>query len=233
MNRKRAVKWLVSLATFIAVAPIVAPQLLAFPYHARSGAHEVWSESPLPNAELVKVLDRSNRLVAASPLARGQEGRHIFLTNGGWRWHWLALSSAQGFGLTRPVSEAVVINRSDLAMDRSFSARYGKQFGGLRTLSGVIAHEITHGMIRRHFGQLSARAKPRIIVEGYCDYVAQEGSLSDADAAELDRTGQSHPALIYYHGRKRVAAALAANGGSVDKLFVDAAKIAAAKSNQN
>ena len=33
-----------SLAALAAAAPVLDPQLLAFPYHARVGASEVWSE---------------------------------------------------------------------------------------------------------------------------------------------------------------------------------------------
>jgi hypothetical protein len=62
--------------------------------------------------------------------------------------------------------------------------------------------------------------QPRWRVEGYCDHVAQESALSDEDVARLAANGESHPALLYYRGRKRVEAELAANGGSVDALFI-------------
>ena len=43
--------------------------------------------------------------------------------------------------------------------------------------------------------------------------------LAAADFAGLMKAGISHPAMPYYLGRRRVAAALAANGGDVDALF--------------
>ena len=196
--------------------PLAAPQLLAFPYHARSNGSEIWSEAPLPQGQIDRVTARAAALVAQSPLARVPETRHVFLTRGGWRWLWLTLTSHDAFGITRALNEAVIVNRSDLAADRAFN---GAAIGGVRSLSGVIAHETCHGMERRHFGVTVDATKPAWLREGYCDYVAQESSLSDADVARLKAQGRDHPALVYYEGRRRIAAGLAANGGDVDGLF--------------
>ncbi len=86
----------------------------------------------------------------------------------------------------------------------------------------MIAHEQTHGLIRARYGSLADVRYPAWLREGYCDVVAGGGSLSDAQAALLDRRDPSHPALLYYHGRKRVEALLRADGGSVDRLFATA-----------
>ena len=91
--------------------------------------------------------------------------------------------------------------------------------GANRSLGSVLAHEFTHGLIRRRFGILKSQTFPTWKVEGYSDYVAGESTLSDGQAAALERDGTDHPALPYYHGRRRVAAILAGNGGSVEQLF--------------
>lgn len=202
-------------AALTLASPLLAPQLLAFPYKARVGASTVWSERPLPPASTRAVFRRVDALVAASPIAAMPEGRHVFLTDGGWRWRLLTLGGS-GFGLTRAVNEAVLINRSDIDADRVWD---GATVGGERTLSGVIAHEFCHGMERRRYGLTVDIEKPAWLREGYCDYVARESSLSDADVARLKAQDQSHPALVYFEGRQRVAKALQSNGGSVDKLF--------------
>lgn len=77
-------------------------------------------------------------------------------------------------------------------------------------------------MLRRHFGFTVDFTKPQWVREGYCDHVAGESSLSEQDVAQLQATGAHHPALPYFLGRKRVAASLAVNGGSVDRLFDEA-----------
>ncbi|MBD3730266.1 MAG: hypothetical protein IE933_11225 [Sphingomonadales bacterium] len=204
------------LIAMFAVSTYAAPQLLAFPYEVRMGDDRVYSVAPVQPAEIAPILQRADGLLAESPIAARHEGRRIFLTDGGWRWYWLANRSAGGFALTRPVTEYVLVNRSDVADDKVFD---GETLGGTRSLSGVIAHEKCHGAIRRHFGVMRSLAFPQMLVEGYCDYVAQESSLSDADVARLRAAGHDHPALPYYFGRRRVAAELARDGGSVDRLF--------------
>lgn len=215
---KRAASALALFFAIVAVSTYSAPQLLAFPYAARIGDDRVYSVAPLKPQEIRPVLARADRLLQASPIASPHEGRSIFLTDGGWRWYWLANRSSSGFALSRPVTEYVLVNRSDLSRDRVYD---GEKIGGVRSLSGVIAHEKCHGTIRQHFGVVRSLLFPQMLVEGYCDYVAQESSLSAADVASLEAQGKSHPALPYYYGRRRVAAALAGNGGSVDRLFED------------
>lgn len=208
---------LIGVALVLLVAsPLREPQLLAFPYQATVGADHVYSTAPFTTAQLRAMLDRANALVAASPIHDGAEGRNIYLTDGGWRWTWLAGTSRGAFALTRPFAEAVIVNRSSLAGDRVFN---GAAIAGTRTLSGVIAHEKCHGMLRRRFGMIRERTVPTWLNEGYCDYVARESSLTDAQAKTLEAAGAYHPAIAYLRGREKVAGLLAANGGDVDKLF--------------
>jgi hypothetical protein len=47
-----------------------------------------------------------------------------------------------------------------------------------RTLSGTIAHEATHILIRRKYGLLKSLLFPRWKTEGYCEYVGGGSNLS-------------------------------------------------------
>jgi hypothetical protein len=78
---------------------------------------------------------------------------------------------------------------------------------------------MTHGAIRRHFGVLADARYPQWLREGYCDFVAGGGTLSDAEAITLSKANPRDPALAYWRGRQRVAAELSRNGGSVERLF--------------
>ena len=199
--------------TGVALAmPLLAPQVLAFPYHAESDIGPVWSENPIDERALAGVAERTQELVSSSPIAEPDERRPIFLTDGGWRWLWLANTSRGGFGLTRPISKAVIINRSDIAMDRVENAL------AERSLSAVLAHEFVHGIQRRRYG-LGMIGQPTWKTEGYADHVAQESTLTPEQAADMRARGESHPALIYIEGRQRVEKRLAENGGDVDALF--------------
>ena len=217
MKRKR-LHWIVAAVLAVLASPLFAPQLLAFPYKAEVAGSTIRSVEPIDAAELDPVMDRALAKVAASPLAEPGEHRDIFLTDGGWRWTWLANSTRGAFALTRPLTEDVIVNRSAPARDIAFN---GAPVGGDRSLSGLLAHEFTHGLIRRHFGQVASLQFPRWLVEGYCDYIAGESSLDPAEVAALDAADSRHPALLYYHGRQRAEATLKKNGGSVERLFAE------------
>ncbi len=207
-------------AALLLVGPVIMPSVLAFPHRAQVGKFDIRSEAPLPRAEIERVIADAGRRIATSAIADPQgERRSIYLTQGGWRWTWLALQSRRSFGLTRAATSYIVINRSDLATNRMTNSR---PVGAARTLSSIIAHETCHGMERRRYGPFMSVTKPTWLVEGYCDYVAQESTLSDARAADLKARGADHPAMVYYEGRKRVAAELARNGDDVDRLFAEA-----------
>lgn len=197
-------------------SPLAAPQLLAFPYHTKAGDSRVWSETPIDQAALDRVMARAEALVSTSTIARDREPRRIFLTDDSWRWLWLANAHRGTFALTRFGGQNLIVNRADVAADRIVNDR---PVGGSRQLSSVIAHEMTHGVLLHHFGAIEMMSQPRWRVEGYCDHVAQESALTAAEVAQIESRGEDHPALMYFHGRERVEAELAANGGSVDALF--------------
>ena len=214
---KSAASFCLGAALLLLASPLVAPQLLAFPHYAEAGDSRIWSETEIDPVALERVIARSEALIEASPIARKSEPRHIFLTDGGWRWLWLANSSRESFALTRAATDPVIlVNRSDLAADTVHADR---PFANRRRLSAVIAHEATHGMLRRHFGILRSISQPAWLSEGYSDHVAQESTLSDAEAERMLASGESHPALFYYQSRRRVAEILESNGGDVDALF--------------
>ena len=213
LTKKGAASTFVGAVLLILASPVMAPQLLAFPYAVETEIGTVHSERALDPAMVQESVETVKARMATTPLASPDENRPIFITDGGWRWHWLALRSSQSLAITRPLNTAVVVNKTDPERGTIVS------LGGERTLGSVLAHEFTHGLIRRNFGILPSVTYPQWKVEGYCDYVAGESTLSDEQAAALERAGTDSPALPYYHGRRRVADILAANGGSVDQLF--------------
>jgi len=212
---RRQQRWLAASALALAASPLLAPELLAFPHHRQVADKSAHPVKPPEGSAIEQVIARANRLVAASPLAREAEPRRFLLTDGGWRWHRLALGSSSAFALSRPLGEPIVVNRSDLAADR---VRNGANLGGTRTLSGTIAHATAHGLIRRRFG-LGSALFPQRLVEGYAGHLAQESSHKAADIAAPEAAKATHPAQSHYHGRRAVVRLLAANRGSVAELF--------------
>lgn len=220
MNGRRTL-WILAALLVVAVglylpASLFFPRMLLFPYRAMAGETPIYSSTPIP-PEMNDVVARADARVRESAIfAPGVLRRPIFLTNGGVRWRLLSLGAGTSFGLTRSLGGSIVINRSSVAGDRVWN---GSPVAGSRALTGVIAHERTHMLIRAHFGLLADGRYPVWVREGYCDYVAGGGTLSDADASRLRTGGGGSRALFYYDSRKRVEQTLRDNGGSVDALF--------------
>ena len=208
------------VALFVAglaiLSPLAAPRLLAFPYSTRVGRHRVYAEAQIDH-HIMKVVEEADRRLRTSPIGTSRPAdQDIFLTSGQWRWTWLSLPNRAAFAVSRPFAETIVVNLSDTRAD---VVRNGASIAGARSLSGTLAHEMTHGAIRAHFGVSADWRSPAELREGYCDHVAGGGSLKDEKARALASSGKTVPAVLYWRGRKKVEAALAVNGGNVDGLF--------------
>jgi len=217
-STKFAISAVTVVCTTVAVAIFLLsyfPTLAMFPYKKAVGNAVIYSEYPISD-EIEQIITRSEYLVLKSPLyeSEGQKQK-IFLTNGEVRWQILTMNS-DALAISRPITEPIVVNRSSMSSDQVWS---GSVSPSSRDLSGVIAHEKTHGLIRRKFGVLASRSFPDWVVEGYCDYVSGRSSLTGQQATRLIAQGQRPPALFYYESRNRVERALASNGGSVVSLF--------------
>lgn len=213
-KRRRIAGSAIGAIIILLAGVIYTPWALAFPYRTQVGDVTVYSvEKPSP--ALAGIVARASARVSASEIAAPLGPRAIYLTDGGWRWWLLSLQSNGAFAITRPFSSNIVINRSAIDADGVWN---GAAVAGHRTLAGTIAHESTHLLIYRRYGVLAAIGFAGWKVEGYCDHVAQESSLSADEAARLKREGQSPPALAYFEGRQRVEVRLA-QGASVDALM--------------
>jgi hypothetical protein len=198
------------------LASVFYPPLLLFPHKRMVGVTPVYSASPIPD-EIEGVIGRADALVRASPLFAPEVlSRPVYLTDGGLRWRLLSLNVSNSLALSRPAVETIVVNRSDVAMDRVW---YSGNPVPARDLTSVIAHERTHVLIRQRFGLLSSQVYPTWVVEGYSDHVSGTGSVSDEAAARMIAEGRRTRGLFYYESRKRVTRELEANGGSVEALF--------------
>ncbi len=211
-------RWGIRLLPVILIGIFVelrAPAALAFPYHRRIGETVIYADQPI-DSNIYHVVKRADRLLQASPISTPNIHRQIVLTDGGWRWKVLALNLSGAVAFRRPFSNALILNRSDVARD---VVSNGAPLGGRRTLSGTIAHETVHMLVAHHLGELRAMRLPAWKQEGYADYIAGETSLDPRDEDRIRAIDPHARVLTYYQGRRRVAAELRRNGGSVEALM--------------
>jgi hypothetical protein len=157
---------------------LVYPQVL-FAHQVSYKNFTVYSRQPLdPN--IYAVLDKVETQLSASPINDPAVKPKIFLTNSQKLYSFLSLYIGwNSFGKGYPLlpTTNVFINETDVSRDLVF--RKSETFSH-RSLSGVIAHEITHLHIRKKFGYWQNAVAPAWKKEGYSEYVAG-GSTLDYD----------------------------------------------------
>ena len=152
--------------------------LLCFPrplfaYTANYERFTIYSREPIdPGIE--RVLDGAETRLRTSPIYDGEISRRIYLTNGFGIYALLSNKAYKSFANSVPFINNVIIDKSNVAADLVFVNR---PINNSRSLSGVVAHEITHLFIRQRYGTVRAILMPTWKNEGYCEYVAGDSTI--------------------------------------------------------
>jgi len=168
-------RYLVIASTLGYLLLLCFPQVL-FAHEISYRNLAVYSGQPL-DKDLYAVLDKAEARLAASAIHDESVRPRIFLTDSfGSYALWSLYLGRSSFGKSYPLlpTSNIFINKSDLARDavlRSSTAN------SERSLSGVIAHETTHLLIRRRFGYWRNLTMPTWKKEGYAEYVAGGSTL--------------------------------------------------------
>jgi len=196
----RVFRYLVISIVVSYVLLLCFPQVL-FAHEISYRNLKVYSREPL-DQNIYAVLDRVESKLAASG-ANNQDVRpKIFLTNGFSLYALLSLyiggnSFGKGYAAL-PVSN-IFINKSDLAKDLVFR---NAPANNERSLSGVIAHETTHLLIRKKFGYWRNLTMPTWKKEGYAEYVAGGSTLPYETGVKMwkenPRDGTGYQYFKYY-----------------------------------
>src|SRR4030095_1481368 len=215
--------------SIIAVAYLLLlnfPQPL-FAYSTRYESFQVYSRQPI-GAELNTVLESAETRLRRSPLYDMSAIRHIYLTDGFGIYALLSHKAYKSFANSVPYIDNVIVNKSDVIADRVFLKR---EKNNTRSLSGVIAHEVTHLFIRQRYGTIKASLMPTWKNEGYCEYIAGDSTIALEEGIRLWRENPSDDTgyrYIKYH--LMVKHLLEDEKMSVDDLFtnsLDEAEISA------
>ncbi len=177
--------WSIGAVAIAYLLLLYFPQPL-FAYSTKYEAFDVHSRESLDGVEAV--LDRAEARLKTSPLYDADTRRPIYLTNGFGMYALLSHKAYNSFGNSVPFITNVFINKSDIASDRVFMNRAKNNS---RSLSGVIAHEMTHIFIRKRYGTLKSFLIPAWKNEGYCEYIAGESTIPLDEGMRLWRENPS------------------------------------------
>jgi hypothetical protein len=197
---------------------LVFPQVL-FGHQVSSGNLTVYSREPL-DQNMNTVLDRVQQRLAASPINNPDVKPKIFLTNSFRFYSTLSLyigGNSFGKGFAALNTNNIFINKSDIANDLVFRATrdYNE-----RSLSGVIAHEVTHLLIRKKYGYWRNLTMPAWKKEGYAEYIAGSSTLDYEAGVRMWKANPRNDAgYQYFKYYMLVKYLLEHDKVSVDDLF--------------
>ena len=159
------------------------PQVL-FAHQVSYKNFTIYSRQPLDQSVYV-MLDKVEARLATSAVNNTQVKPKIFLTNSQRLYSFFSLyldanSFGKGFGVL-PTNN-VFINEADVARDLVF--RKAAAFNQ-RSLSEVVAHEVTHLLVREKFGYVKNVTMPAWKREGYAEYVSGGTTLDYASGAKM------------------------------------------------
>lgn len=186
----------------------VFPQVF-FAHSVTTDGITIYSRTPLPPAA-AECAKRAAALTHQSELAVPGRRERVFVCNAQWLFR-LFKPTAGCFAFSVPLTNHVFIADGDFTAD---TARWPAREFNTRSLSSVIAHEITHGLIRNRLGLVRGVLLTNWVNEGYCDYVARESSFPEAEGRRLFASGDEHPSRSYsYFKAREMVRYLAENRG--------------------
>ncbi len=216
-NRLRIANRTCFAVFLVYVGCLVHPQIL----FAHSLSHENYtfhSDQPL-GEETRAILHRADRLLQQSDLFNRDDHHHLFLCNSpGWFRAFHIRSGRWLYAISHPTGNIFIAN-GDPAADLGWKTA-GTNI--VRSLSGLIAHEVTHNLVRNHLGLFDQVRLPGWKNEGYAEFISIHGQTEYELALVKDlpksvRPNSIHP--VYQGHLKRVLLAMDEKQPSFDDLL--------------
>lgn len=196
---------------------VVFPQPL-LRHRVSHGTFTVYSPEKLP-PEIRAVLDRTRSLLAVSTIDEPDLSYNVYLLNSYRRMRFLLVRNVH-FGAMLATG-GIYITDADVARDVARCKKLGPRDERRRSLSGAIAHEATHRLMRRRVGFFADRRLPTWVKEGYCDFIARENAIDPATAfAILDgRASRRVRGYAYFEFRLAIDYLLTEKGMTIEQII--------------
>ena len=205
------------IITFAAVAYLLLlyyPQPL-FAYSTDYQGYKVYSREPVPGIE--KVLNEADARLRRSAIYDEAVSRRVFLAGGFGMYGLLSNKAYRSFANSVPFLNNIIINKTDVPADMVYVDR---GYRNSRSLSGVIAHEVTHLLIRQRYGTVKSSMMPTWKNEGYCEYIAGDTTMPFDEGIRLWRENPSDDSGYRYIKYQAMVKYLLENENlTVDELF--------------
>jgi hypothetical protein len=180
------------------------------------GRFTVYSSEPI-DPSIDNVLDSAEQRLRTSPIYDEQMASRVYLTGSFGMYAFLSNKAYRSFANSVPFINNIIIDRSDVANDVVYVNRPERNS---RSLSGVVAHEVTHLFIRHRYGTVVASLMPAWKNEGYCEYIAGDTTMPMNEGLRLWRENPNDDTRYrYIKYQAMVRYLLETEKITVDELF--------------
>ena len=149
--------------------------------------YKIYSTSSI-SKNISNVLNRVDNLISASELYTTNIEHRIFICNNLNLYTFFAPMARKAYGCNYRMFGNIFVANCRIEKDIAFSNR---NKNNKRSLSGIIAHEVTHSLINKYMGWIKNKMLPKWKEEGYCEFIAQESSIDNIIGIELFKKGQT------------------------------------------
>lgn len=170
-KRMRIVNRTVTILGFSYLVLLFHPQVL-FAHSETFQNYTLHTNSPLPQAESRQLLERADSLLQKSDLYSTSRHHHIFLCNSAPLFTLFYPGKHKGVFAVSLATSNIFVQQGSLEQDLGWKA---SNTNIVRSLSGLVAHEVTHNFIRDHLGLWGSYQIPEWKAEGYCEYIGMHG----------------------------------------------------------
>ncbi len=200
LSLRHKIIYAIVLTVLLYAGAIFFPEFI-FRHKSQYGRFTIYYHSDTDTIGLAGVIAKSNSLLQASPLNDIKEQK-IFLCSSYREFTFFNPLSSSAFAVNYPVTQNIFVAKAAIAVDKTSRKGSATQ----RSLSAVIAHETVHSLLERRLGYIDYKMLPVWKNEGYCDYIARESSLSEAEGQEMLCSGKApkSPSHQYFLYRKWV-----------------------------
>lgn len=186
-----ALNWI----TFVLLLAFIALHLgvrLWFPHTISAHGITLHARVPLPS-NAPAVLAEAATLADRSELAEPGRRFDVYLSDTPLLGRLFVMRSSS-FAVYMPLTDNVFIANADL---QSNIAHNGQPQNNTRRLAAVIAHEMTHSLIFEKVGVLQTLRTSTWVLEGYCDWIAGEGSYPHHEGLQRLLSGRDDTTSSY------------------------------------
>ncbi|HSK72445.1 MAG TPA: hypothetical protein VK892_12150 [Pyrinomonadaceae bacterium] len=194
---------------------ICFPQYL-FAHEVAHKNFKIYSREPM-GENIYKILDDAETRLSKSTIYDAEISRRVFLTNSHGFYTFLSNKAFRSFANSVPLINNILVNKSDTANDLVYLNR---PQNNKRSLSGVIAHEVTHLFIRKKLGNLSGFTLPTWKNEGYCEYIAGDTTITFEEGVKLWKENPNDDSKYrYFKYHLRIKYLLETEKLTIDDVF--------------